>query len=193
MDGPVNQQGAPPAGQQGWPVQGGPPPGPSPYRQAPAPPVGPFCPPEDVEPGKTWAVIGYLLSPLWIVPLMERNNAFALFHAKQALVYMIFATVVSMIAMALAMVTCGIGAIAVFPLLYPWIMGIVYAAQGEYRELPWFGQYAEQWFSSIVANKRPGGHPAFAGPYPPSTSLRLDAPPSLPVEDSLSRSSDGSV
>jgi uncharacterized membrane protein len=128
--------------------------GQNPYRTAPE--CGPY-PPEDVESGKLMAVLGYFVSPLWIVPLVQRDNAFALFHAKQALVYSIVMAILGMVIGAVSFVTCGFGAVAalaVFPFMYPWIMGIVYAAQGEYRPMPWIGGYAEQYFGTIVADKR---------------------------------------
>jgi uncharacterized membrane protein len=116
-------------------------------------------PPEDIEQGKIWALLGYLISPLWVVPLIQRDNAFALFHAKQALVYNIVMFVVCTILGVITAVTCGFGAIlylGIFPLMYPWVMAIVYSAQGQYRPMPWMGQLADKYFASIVADKRPG-------------------------------------
>lgn len=124
-------------------------------------------PPEDIEQGKTLAVLGYLISPLWIIPLIQKDNAFALYHAKQAMVYTIIMVVLYSIIMVVSMITCGIGGIlafAIFPFLYPWIMAIIYAAQGEYRPMPWIGQYADKWFGNIVADQRkmpPPGQPGY--------------------------------
>jgi uncharacterized membrane protein len=115
-------------------------------------------PQEDVETGKALAIVGYLVSPLWIIPLVQRDNAFALFHAKQAMVYSIFMCILGAVIGAASFITCGFGAVfafAIFPFMYPWIMAIVYAAQGEYRPMPWIGGYADQYFGSIVADRRP--------------------------------------
>jgi len=119
---------------------------------------GPVYPPEDVEAGKMWAVLGYVVSPLWIIPLVQRDNAFAVFHAKQALALFIFAVVASIPAAIIAAVTCGIGAVLMFAIFYPWIMGIIYAAQGEYKPLPWCGWIADKYLGGIQADQRPGTH-----------------------------------
>jgi len=116
-------------------------------------------PPEDIEPGKMLAVLGYLISPLWIIPLIQRDNAFALFHAKQAMVYTIVMVILGAIISVFSMITCGVGAVlafGIFPFLYPYIMGIIYAAQGEYRPMPWIGQFADTYFSGLVADQRQG-------------------------------------
>jgi uncharacterized membrane protein len=124
-------------------------------------------PPEDVESGKTMALLGLIISPVWIIPLVTRDNAFALFHAKQAAVFTIFAMIASVIVTVVSVVTCGFGGIigiGMLALLYPWIVGIVAAAQGEYKPMPWFGHFADQWFGGVQADKRPGALPPQGGP-----------------------------
>lgn len=121
-------------------------------------------PPEDIENGKMMAVLGYLISPIWIVPLVQRDNAFSLFHAKQALVYTVFMTILGSVIGILSTITCGFGAIlavAIFPFMYPWIMGIVYSAQGEYKPMPWIGHFADQYLGSMTADKRPMSPPGY--------------------------------
>lgn len=145
--------GQPMAPPPGWGSQPQPGAGQNPYRTGPE--FNPY-PPEDIESGKLMAVLGYFVSPLWIVPLVQRDNAFALFHAKQAMVYSIAMAILGAVIAAVSFVTCGFGAfaaVAIFPFVYPWIMGIVYAAQGEYRPMPWIGGYADH-FGSIVADRR---------------------------------------
>ena len=121
-------------------------------------------PPEDIESGKMLAVLGYLISPLWIIPLVQRDNAFALFHAKQAMIYTIFMVILGTVIGIISVITCGFGAIlavAIFPFLYPYIMGIVYAAQGQYQPMPWIGHYADTYLSSFVADQRPQSPPGY--------------------------------
>jgi uncharacterized membrane protein len=121
-------------------------------------------PPEDVESGKMLAILGYLISPLWILPLVQRDNAFALYHAKQAMVYTIFMAILGSVIGIVSVITCGFGsilAIAIFPFMYPWIMAIVYASQGEYKPMPWIGHYADKYFANMVADKRPMSPPGY--------------------------------
>jgi len=125
-----------------------------------------FCPPEDVESGKLMAVLGLIISPAWIIPLVTRDNAFSLYHAKQAAVLNIFAMIAGAIITVISVVTCGFGgflAIALLAFLYPWIMGLIYAAQGQYRPMPWFGHFADKWFGGVKADKRPGSLPPQGG------------------------------
>ncbi len=116
-------------------------------------------PEEDVENGKVFAILGYLVSFIWLVPLFQRDNAFALYHAKQALTYNLL-IIVSMIPISIiGLLTFGCGYVLFLPLMYPWIMGLVYAVQGRYEPMPWIGSMGEDWFKGIVADKRPGGWP----------------------------------
>jgi hypothetical protein len=59
---------------------------------------------------------------------------------------------------AVALVTCGVGAVlylALMALIYPWVIGLISAINGEYRPMPWFGKYVDKYFGGIVADKRP--------------------------------------
>lgn len=115
-----------------------------------------FYPPEDVEPGKLWAILGQLIHPLWIVPLITRDNAFAVYHSKQALVLALVSFASSFILAPIAAITCGFGAILYLIFLYPLIMGIVNAANGRYAPMPLIGGLADTYLSGIVADRRPG-------------------------------------
>ena len=140
----------------------------------PAPGSDDRFPPEDVDEGRLWAVLGWVISPLWIIPLVQRDNAFAMYHAKQAMTYTIVMMIATIPISLIAFITCGIGVFVMFPLMYPWVMGLIYAAQGEYRPIPWFGHWAEEWFGNMVADQRPGGPQA---PPPPP-----QAPPPPPPQ-----------
>lgn len=82
--------GAPAWGQAGY----GAPPSPQPRQPNPVVAnlrqelVGDFPTPTDAAQGKMWAMLSYLpgvFIPLWLVPLVRRNNHLSLFHAKQML------------------------------------------------------------------------------------------------------------
>jgi uncharacterized membrane protein len=131
-------------------------------QQAPEQPPesSPEYPLEDVEKGKLLAVLSYVISPLWIVPLIQRDNAFALFHAKQAMILNIVGLAMWLVIMVISVITCGIGGFLGFAgviLLYPWIMGVVASANGKYEAVPWFGSLADKYLANMVADKRPQG------------------------------------
>ncbi len=116
------------------------------------------------------AILGLVISPAWIIPLVTRDNAFSLYHAKQAAVLNIFGFIAVTVVSVITAVTCGFGGIigiGLLAFLYPWIMGLVYAAQGQYRPMPWFGDLADRWFGGVQADKRPGALPPQGGQYPP--------------------------
>ena len=144
---------------QDTPIPQAAPPAPQPA-PTPAPESNPDYPLEDVEKGKLLAVLSYVIAPLWIVPLIQRDNAFSLFHAKQAMILNIIGLAVYVLIMAISIVTCGIGSIIGFAgvaLMYPWIMGVVASANGKYEQMPWFGSLADKYLSGMVADKRPQG------------------------------------
>ncbi len=116
-------------------------------------------PPEDIEQGKTWALLGYLISPLWVIPFVQRDNAFALYHAKQSLALLIAVVIASIPISIIGTITCGIGFILYLPFMYPWIIGVVNSAQGQYKPVPWFGFISDKYLATIQADKRPVGPP----------------------------------
>jgi uncharacterized membrane protein len=100
----------------------------------------------EVEEGKVYAIVGYL-GILFLIPLLALpKNKFAQYHARQGMVLFFVELAVYIVAMVLAMVTLGIGA-----LLYPiasivgivWsVLGIINAANGEMKPLPLIGSLA---------------------------------------------------
>ena len=96
--------------------------------------------PEEIESGKTMAIIAYFI---FFVPLLveeAKKNKFAMYHTEQAIVLLILNLIVGIV----ATITCGIGLILYIPLLVFYIMGIVYAAQGQVKPLPLIGQFGEK-------------------------------------------------
>jgi hypothetical protein len=67
------------------------------------PPAAPAAaiPAKEIEEGKAFAILSYVLSliglPFFLVPLITRNNAFSLFHAKQCLLLWLAGVVVSVV------------------------------------------------------------------------------------------------
>jgi uncharacterized membrane protein len=109
-------------------------------------PNNPFgYPGEDVEQGKLLAILSYLVPIVFIVPLIQKDNHFSLFHAKQVVLLVIGYIIATII----ATITCGIGMILYLPLFVLNIMGLVYAIQGQYKPLPLVGKWAEDWFKGV--------------------------------------------
>jgi uncharacterized membrane protein len=90
---------------------------------------------DDIEPGKMWAILSYLFGLLAIVPLLQKDNDFALFHARQALVLLIF-----------SIPTCGGCLIGTLIMV---VLGLINAINGRYEPLPLIGRFGEEWFGGI--------------------------------------------
>ena len=94
------------------------------------------------------AFVGLIVS---IISITQKNNAYSLFHAKQALTLYIFAIAGGLICLPLCFVCIG------FPLLIAvelgglvlCIIGIINASGGQCKPLPVVGKFADKWFGKI--------------------------------------------
>ncbi|MCC6865712.1 MAG: hypothetical protein IT280_06075 [Ignavibacteria bacterium] len=96
--------------------------------------------PDDVNNGKTMAILAYLV---FFIPLLMddmKNNNFVMYHTEQAIVLLIF----NVIAGVIGGITCGIGLILYLPWLVFLIMGIMNASKGECKPLPLIGKFGEK-------------------------------------------------
>ena len=106
--------------------------------------------PNEVEKGKVLAILSYIFI-LWLIPIIQKDNEYSLFHAKQAL--MIF---LASIALGLLNVIPCIGQLAYVigsvGLFVFWVIGLINAIKGQAKLLPVIGKFAEQWFSGLKKN-----------------------------------------
>jgi uncharacterized membrane protein len=123
---------------------------------AAASPTPPSLDPKEIESGKMMAILSYIPIAMVgliiaIVTLAQKNNAFALYHAKQALTLYLIGLGASLICIPLLFVCIGgplMAAVGIASLVFC-VLGIVNANAGECKPLPWIGAYAEKWFASI--------------------------------------------
>jgi uncharacterized membrane protein len=126
-------------------------PEPSPSGTAPKPAI-PEMPKAEVEDGKVMAILCYLINVIVpIVCLATKNNAFSLYHAKQALTLAI--CVITVMVVSIPLMCIGIGFVTYLigglgALVFS-IIGLVNAAQGNAKPLPLIGAWGENWFKSI--------------------------------------------
>ncbi len=98
----------------------------------------------EVEEGKVCAFLAYfLIGIIWLlVDEKLRNNSFAKFHVKQALVLLIASIIINVVGSIIPFIgwfiILPVGSLFVLVL---WIMGLVYSLQGEMKELPLIGRY----------------------------------------------------
>lgn len=100
--------------------------------------------PQDVTANKVWAVVSYLgLVGILIVLLAEcKDSPYAKFHLNQSLLLTIFAAIGTAVSLAIPI----LGWFILLPVMQTaimvlWILGVIYAAQGQAKRLPIIGSY----------------------------------------------------
>ncbi len=122
----------------------------------PPPSTDPQPAPSDVDSGKTMAILAYIPIALIglivsIISVSTKNNAYALYHAKQALALYICWVVIALCCLPLCFICIG------FPLLIATqvgglvlcVIGIINASSGQSKPLPVTGKFADKWFGNI--------------------------------------------
>ncbi|MBI3270513.1 MAG: DUF4870 domain-containing protein [Planctomycetes bacterium] len=124
-------------------------------------PGGGVYPPEDVAEGKLFGILSYVTCGIIaILSLVQKSNAFALFHAKQALGLGIamFAIVfpLSVISMVVSWLSSFLGLLVGLVGFVPGLAGLALAvfgafaaSKGQYAPLPFIGPKIEELFKSI--------------------------------------------
>jgi len=109
-------------------------------------------PRKDVQAGKIPALLSYLVPPFSLLPLFQKRNKFAFFHARQGFIlFCIYvAIVVSLLIFShFPVVGCFFVfadvLVAIAALLLS-VLGAISALQGDYKTLPFIGRYAEKLF-----------------------------------------------
>lgn len=101
--------------------------------------------PQDAEKNKAMAIVGYIIPILFFIPLVTeegKKSPFAKFHANQQLNLLLAAVIINIVGGVIPFlgwfIILPLGAIF---LLVIAIMGIVNAAKGEMKELPFIGGF----------------------------------------------------
>lgn len=96
---------------------------------------------KDIQDNKAMAALSYI-GILVLIPLLaKKDSKFAQFHAKQGLVNFI-ALIISSIIFVVPFIGWLIGGIAYIVFLVLAIMGIIAAAQGQYKSLPILSKFS---------------------------------------------------
>lgn len=104
---------------------------------------------QDVEKGKTIAIISYLTWIGTLVAYLMNNSTrsqFASFHIRQAIGLGIFSMVNSLV---IAKYYFMLSNVVWLFILVLWVIGFIGAIQGEEKKVPIFGDYFQEWFKSI--------------------------------------------
>ena len=96
----------------------------------------------------SWLFIGI---PFFLLPLIMRNNNFALYHAKQCLILWLTGAILGTLSAILTVVCIGAIMLPIvgIALLVFTIMGLIKAVNGEAVPVPLIGKWGEEWFKGI--------------------------------------------
>jgi uncharacterized membrane protein len=144
--------------------------------------------PEEIEAGKTMATIAWVGMftglPLFIIPLAQRDNAFAFFHAKHAALVYIIAMIIAVVVMVISVITCGMGTplmVLLFLTLVPTIDGLIKAINGKMEDPLITGGFTEQLFGGLKLDAKPAAPTPAAPAAPPAPAT--PAAPEPPAAD----------
>ena len=110
----------------------------------------------DIDSGKTMAILSYIPIAfvgliVAIISITQKNNAYSLYHAKQALTLYICAIAGALVCLPLCLVCIGVPLLIAVELggLVLCIIGIINASGGQCKPLPVIGKFADKWFGKI--------------------------------------------
>ncbi|MGD0015953.1 MAG: DUF4870 domain-containing protein [Verrucomicrobiia bacterium] len=122
----------------------------------PTQPTAPQLSQQEIDSGKTMAILSYIPIAFLglivaIISLSQKNNAFSLYHAKQALTLYICWIVAALCCVPLFFICIG------FPLvmavnvagLVLCVLGIINANSGQCKPLPLIDKFVDKWFGKI--------------------------------------------
>lgn len=118
--------------------------------------VAPVFDAAEIEAGKTFAILSYALSfvglPFFLLPVIMRDNAYSLFHAKQSMMIWLCGIILGAVSAALTLICIGpvVGLIGGIFLLVLNIMGLMQAVNSQAKTLPLIGPYAMNWFKGLT-------------------------------------------
>ncbi len=121
----------------------------------PAPPTAPAAipgeetaTPEEIEKGKVLALIGYIVWIVALVPLIQKDNRFALYHAKQVLTHFC-CLLPCFLLFAIPFVNCVAGPVVMLANITMIVFGIINVVNNRMKPLPVIGKFGEKWFAGI--------------------------------------------
>lgn len=98
----------------------------------------------DAEKYRGMAILAYII---FFIPLLTeaKNSSYVKFHVKQGLILTLASIAISIIDK-LPVIGGLVGILGSLLVLVLWVMGIMNAINGQQKELPVIGKYAEEWF-----------------------------------------------
>jgi uncharacterized membrane protein len=101
--------------------------------------------------GKTIAIIAYITIIGFVVALVMNSSKkypLASYHIRQVLGLLLTGLAVGMVGI-IPILGWIINLVAIFFLLYMWIMGLINAVNGREKPLPFLGEKYAEWFKSL--------------------------------------------
>src|SRR2546422_1986335 len=111
---------------------------------------------QEIESGKTMAILSYIPVALIglivaLISISQKNNAYSLYHAKQALTLYICALGGALVCLPLCFLCIGIPLLIAVEVcaVVLCVLGIINSSSGQCKPLPLIGTFADKWFGKI--------------------------------------------
>ena len=107
-------------------------------------------PQDQVESGKLFAILSYVVPFFFLIPLIQRENRFAHFHARQVLAFVLLAVLLGVVVQIVPGAVINlIGPVLLLAQIALLAFGIYHAAVGRATQLPVVGPLAERMFAKV--------------------------------------------
>lgn len=118
--------------------------------------------PTEIEKGKPLALLSYasvvIGFPVFVLPMLQKDNAYALQHAKWAGAYFAIYVAIFLAVLVVSFITCGFGTILVPVVFLPWVLaglGALNALNGKTEAPPLAEPLATMMFAGVLMPPTP--------------------------------------
>ncbi len=104
---------------------------------------------DEIDSAKALSAICYVLPIIVLVPLIQKDNSYALFHARQVLIMVVLLLGISVLALVPVVGWCFFGPASFVAWLTFAVIGVMNSINGRAQMLPLIGVYGERWFAGV--------------------------------------------
>ena len=103
---------------------------------------------DEIDSAKALSAICYVLPIIVLVPLIQKDNSYALFHARQVLIMVVLLLGLSVLGI-VPFFVCVVGPVSLVAWLTFAVIGVMNSINGRAQMLPVIGVYGERWFAGV--------------------------------------------
>lgn len=103
---------------------------------------------DEIDSAKALSAICYVLPIIVLVPLIQKDNSYALFHARQVLIMVVLLLGLTVLAV-IPVLGCFLAPVSFVAWLTFAVIGVMNSINGRAQMLPLIGVYGERWFAGV--------------------------------------------